>query len=125
MSYQKTSHRQRVEGSDLIPKPATVPDGGDDHANHSMHRSSRAMRFTGETKVAGDQYPKLAGKPPPFDHLEPKWFDSDDFLGKRSERFYEKGARKDITREVPLYGGGTGRVVNSTKESDLAGKGES
>jgi len=95
------------------------------HIFHSMNKGAKRVERHGNpgSPVVTDQYPKLNDKPPPFDHLEKNWQPNMLSEQRKQERYYVKGARKEVSREVPLLGGGTGTVVHNSASSELAKSG--
>jgi hypothetical protein len=91
------------------------------HIFHSMKGSSKRMERTANpgTPNIVSQYPELSDKSEPFCRLEPQWQPTHLDNSKHIDRYTKDGASNGVSREIPLLGGGTGRVVGSARESDL------
>ena len=97
------------------------------HIQHSMAGDSKRLERDGEPYAAPrakPQFPAASGVSEPWNRLEPHWQPTHKDDSTHTDRYFKDGASNGKSREVPLYGGGVGRVVGSLRESELAAKGK-
>ena len=66
-----------------------------------------------------EQFPLAKDKNAPFNAMDPHWQGSSLDTAKKSEKYYNKGEARQLSRRIPIGPGGAGEVVDSSKASSL------